>query len=723
MGQGDAQGNFDIPNVPAGDYNISIWDEQLSYIMRFVPAHVDAGQSVNLNETDTLGESGVGVPRWFGWLDGYVYKDSGMTANGVDLGPGAVGNGIRDCDPNDASDCEPGVPHTDVDQRWRDGSIKESTFTDTTGYYEYPTAEGGALGKWIIGEQGFARFGVTGAAVHDELHPNSVTHVPTNQGGALLTNQLLTEGHRATVDWGKVDYDPGTTGQIVGITYWATTRNEFHAKFQAHEDYEPAIPDATVLLEGLGQDNTPNTSDDVILNKYVTDHWQHPDETQPTDAGFSQGCSVTDSQGNPITDLNPQIGPRCLEVPITGEQTKDGAFDGGYAFADYCPESQGGYDMAADDGSCVQGDPVPLTAGTYIVHSLSPTDRQRRPSLQPGRAGPAGDDGQGRRHPWRRPRIGGDPADGGLGCIYRPVREEDVNVDLGNQFSGAIPPPDCIGDEHTIDQTTVVTRSPLYDPTADPAPTAPLCDKKLVVMEPEQNYNADFNFMTNFRTDPNADQTGDPTYSGDVEEPGRIIGLVSNDIYFETDKQSPWYGEPRPIAHIPVGIYTRYDNNVSHWRLFTTVYTSREGTYEALLPSTQTLNCPIPQGPCPGMYLVKVDDPGSPGRPNSGYDPNLLTATSAWDVWPGQTDQLDTPLDPISGDGCETPTGRPELLQVTGNGPVGTAGRPDHDPVRLHQRIGGLGHARRPARLRPGRQRPVPHPDHRQRRHRQLDAR
>jgi large repetitive protein len=668
VGQADGQGNFDIPNVPAGDYNLSIWDEQLSYIMRFVPVHVDNGQSVNVNETDDNGESGVGVPRWFGWLDGYVYKDSGVTESGVDLGPGKAGNGIRDCNPADATDCEPGVPHTDVDQRWRDGSIKESTFTDTNGYYEYPTAEGGALGKWIIGEQGFTRFGVTGASVHDEHHPNDVTHVPDNQGGDLLTNQLLTEGHRATVDWGKVDYDPGTTGQIVGITYWATTRNEFHGKFQAHEDYEPAIPDSTVLLEGLGPDGLPNTDDDIVLNKYVTDHWQHPDDAQTP----SQACAVTDLNGNAISGLNPDIGPRCLEVPITGEQTKDGAFDGGYAFADYCPPSTGGYDMTADDGSCADhSDPVALDPGKYIVHSLSLTDSNDDRPCNPDGLSQQVTDAHG-----AVPGGGianGDPSNGGVGCIYRPVREEDVNVDLGNQYSPAIPPPDCVGDMHTIDQSTVTTRSPFY---GQAGAEAPLCDKKLVDLQPEQNFNADFFFMTNFRTDPNSAVTNadgyTPSYSGDVEEPGRLIGLVSNDIYFETNTQSPWYGEPRPIAHIPVGIYTRYDDNVNHWRLFTTVHTSTEGTYEALLPSTQTLNCPIPQGPCPGMYLVKVDDPGTPQHPNSDYDPNLLTATSAWDVWPGQTDQLDTPLDPISGDGCETPTGWPELLQVSN--PVGTAG-------------------------------------------------
>ena len=65
-------------------------------------------------------------------------------------------------------------------------------------------------------------------------------------------NQHLLEGHRTTVDWGKRDYPPGTPGQIVGITYFATTRNEFNAALQAHEDYEPAVPDVTVYLETPG---------------------------------------------------------------------------------------------------------------------------------------------------------------------------------------------------------------------------------------------------------------------------------------------------------------------------------------------------------------------------------------------------------------------------------------------------------------------------------------
>jgi large repetitive protein len=658
-GQADGNGNFDIQNVPAGSYNLAIWDEQLSYIMRFKPIDVASGQTLDVNETGDDGSVGVGVSRWFGWLDGDVYKDlnnNGKFDAGIDTP----------------------IANTDMDQRWRDGSIKETTTTDAHGHYEYPTAEGGALGRWIVNEQGFARFSsYPGPSAHDE-HTGAVTPscavdppaapanpcLPTNQGGGLLTNQLMLEGHRATVDWGKRDYPAGTPGQIVGITYFATTRNEFDAKKQAHEDYEPGIPDVTVYLEGPGPDGQPNTGDDVVLNKYVTDHWQQPSASQDPQADgntFKQSCNpIKDLNGADITNqFNPNIGPNCLEVPLTGEQTKDGAFDGGYAFADYCPN---GYDLSPGntDGTCNGGsDPVPLVAGTYITHAVMPSDGSDVRACNTDAADPNVSVAKG--------AVPG----GGNGCLYRPVKEEDVNVDLGNHFTPAIPDPPCTGDDHVIDQSTLVTRSNYFGVAGA---HAPLCDKKLVVLNNGQNANADFHMMTNFITDPNGSNPAD-TRIGDVAEPGRLVGQVFNDIYFETDPESPWYGEPRPIAGIPIGIYARVDTvpNVNQpfdpnvWRLLMTTTTSPDGSFEALVPSTETLNCPIPQGPCPGMYLVSVDDPGSKAHPNANYNPNLLAATTPAEAWPGLTTQLDLPLDPISGTACEDPAvpARPELLQVS----------------------------------------------------------
>ena len=138
------------------------------------------------------------------------------------------------------------------------------------------------------------------------------------------------------------------------------------------------------------------------------------------------------------------------------------------------------------------------------------------------------------------------------------MREEDVNVDLGNQFAPQIPPPPCTGDDHVLDQSSLVTRSVYYTGDQATSPTRPLCDKRLVELQNGQNANADFHMMTNFRTDPNGRDASD-TRTGDVAEPGRLVGQVFNDIYFERNPESPWYGEPRPIADIPIGIYARVD--------------------------------------------------------------------------------------------------------------------------------------------------------------------
>src|SRR5262249_49662461 len=156
QGRGDENGSFDIQGVPAGTYNMSIWDEQLNYIMRFKPITVADGQTVDANDVAQNGEAGVGVSRWFGWLDGHVYKDHN-------------GNGQYD------AGADTPIANTDMDQRWRDGSIKESTVTDPSGYYQYPTAEGGALGRWFINEQGFTRFSAyPGPSLHHE-HTGAVT--------------------------------------------------------------------------------------------------------------------------------------------------------------------------------------------------------------------------------------------------------------------------------------------------------------------------------------------------------------------------------------------------------------------------------------------------------------------------------------------------------------------------------------------------------------------
>ena len=126
------------------------------------------------------------------------------------------------------------------------------------------------------------------------------------------------------------------------------------------------------------------------------------------------------------------------------------------------------------------------------------------------------------------------------------------------------------------------------------------------------------------------------------------------------------------------------------------------------------------------MYLVKVDDPGTKAHPNANYNPNLLTATTPAEVWPGLTTQLDLPLDPISGTGVRGPgRRRPGPSCCRSRRPVragraGAAGRSRSRPTSSARRHGDRRHRRpRHADRRP--HRPGADPDPGQRRHRELD--
>ena len=65
------------------------------------------------------------------------------------------------------------------------------------------------------------------------------------------------------------------------------------------------------------------------------------------------------------------------------------------------------------------------------------------------------------------------------------------------------------------------------------------------------------------------------------------------------------------------------------------MHTDFNGLYEALEPSTDTFNCPVPAGPCPNMYRFVGNDPGQPGHVNSDYNPRFRTIAATFQGWPG----------------------------------------------------------------------------------------
>ncbi len=184
--------------------------------------------------------------------------------------------------------------------------------------------------------------------------------------------------------------------------------------------------------------------------------------------------------------------------------------------------------------------------------------------------------------------------------------------------------------------------------------------RKVVTLQSGQNPAADFYLYTY------------------VPVPGRIIGLLADDLNLETNPDSPYYLEKRPLGNTPVGIrdYTG--------RLLRTVLTDANGVFEILLPSTYTANAPVPSGVAPGMYRVIGNDPGDPDRPNPTYNPDYQTLPLVFDVWPGKTTYADVAVLPITArvEGGNMQFARPPAVQV----PPGTPQVFLVDPVFVHRR-------------------------------------
>jgi hypothetical protein len=684
-GRGNPDGTFEIPDVPIGLYQLAMWDAPLDHIINFL--------TVRVTEEDEVVElHDVGIPRWFGTIRGYAYWDTGVAADGTSLDPDLVTpgnqaeeNGQRDCyddgdgiQYNDLNSCERGVINQDLDTRFKDGTIQYATFSNGTGYYEF--AEVFELEHFAIAEVGYRNIKQTGATGYqtDEFG-NPLPLAGTYPDGfvnqdlglaSLLQAEATWAGTVNYIDWGKHPLntsgcgtsdpsDPCENGGIVGIVFYAMTRNELDARLQANEDYEPGVPGVVVNLYSpdLNPDGTPMyeadgsvKKDHIVATYGGADSWF---DSLPED------CIARGSVGRAPGDIEPNgvgesesIFPDCIELPALLNQIKPGVFDGGYAFEEDCtnPDAVDPLDPGELSETCSA-----LGPGKYIVEIVPP---------------------------------------GG----YRSVMEEDINVFGGDQLVPAVPPFECAGPTHyvnVVDDPSAADFDPLdphgtsgvYNPdflatTSALAPDGgspyqgqwrPLCNSRIITLPNGGFVNADF-FIHTDAVDMDAGSIEGPdeiaTGAG-VPMPGRIRGVLLDDLVVELDPESPMYAEKRGIPNAPVGIRDFTG------RLITTVHSDANGYWEVLLPSTGTYNCALPAGPCPGMYQVIGNDPGTPGNPSEGWDPNYGSLKLSFDVWPALTTYADVAILPITGfvqdpnlqfevpPQCDIASGTPDLQEVS----------------------------------------------------------
>ena len=678
----DENSNFSLSGLADGTYQLVVWDKYLDQI-------IDT-RTITLPADNNLGP--VGVFRWFGAHEHYVFMDDND-------------DGIRD--PG-----ERGIPDQAINLRYRDGSIYNSSTTDTDGYL--PFDEIFPFFSWLVAEVDFARFKATGVTVTVDAGGPVVDNVwgrgAYDDGDAKLNPQTqsaeectpgsenaagfcqartekastdpanfvgppLLEGYNSFIgttevfEWGKKAWNPGENGGITGVVYYQTTRAENDPRFAAPETWEPGIPRVQVALyhaDSLGRlyhnlagnvrgalATSGSPIDLADVDNYPLDNFPGPEDVDrhPLDDAFNQGDAIEVAHSDSFDDLLPEGCRPHQNADGSPWAPEDSFYLGGKCYDALRNFSQ--VRPAVFDGGYAFGSPFTTTVinpGYYVVEASPPRG------------------------------VTGRDSGGALvyGNVYEVQQEEDKNVDFGDAMavSPQALPPYCVGGIATngtlLDQGVapheagdVLTMFSTSDGPVDIVPgftgTRPGCDFRLVQVTDGKNAAADFFMFTA------------PAITGHIQ------GFVLNDAGNEFDQSSPNFGEKPAPSWIPVSVRDYEGSEVYH------TYTDKWGTYNAIVPSAYRINTPMPSGVSPNMLQVCLNAPTMQDaagnwvpepRQNRQYTQFCYTL----DFKPGQTTYLDTPVLPIAAFAsmnnwqldCEYPSGTPVIKYVnrTGTSPM-----------------------------------------------------
>lgn len=663
----DDNSEFSFANVPAGDYTLVIWDTNLDAVIGYLAVTVPSdGSTVDLTE--------VPIFNWFAKLQSGVFFDRNE-------------NGFRDCVTADCTDplqddVALGADTTAVNIRFRNGTVYQSFPVDTEGLA--PFDEIFPFFHWLVAEVDFATLKATGATyivdaggpvdpddgwdhpsrdtltpqIQDELNPNT-----GNFKSRTLTGEVLTLGMQGflgqtnVIEWGKAPYGPGENGGISGLVLYAITRAEDNPQYGAAEEWEPGIPRVQVnlyrdMMKADGSFGYDKVIDDVNGNGEIelADVDNHPfgwidggakgdeDIDHNGNGTFDYGDAVqitttdswddslpTNCQGSNNSAL--VADNACFDGLRNFNQIREGVFDGGYAFGSFLQrDGAGGIvgDFTTSPPTEVDG----LPNGYYITEA----------ALPPG---------------------------------YEHMKEEDRNVDFGDVFTqGPVPlllPPECVGEMHTV--PAYMSFQTQNDPPFAPLPgipagdlieapfageDKPLCNQKHISLTTGKNAAVDFFMFT------------------DVPIAAHVVGGILNDLANEFDPNSPNFGEKMAPPWLPVSFRDWTGREISR------VYADQWGKFNALVPSTYSVNLPFPTGVSPNMLTSCMND-ASPKLVNGKlvkdpfHDPRFSQFCYTFQYMPGSTTYLDTPVVPISAFAgpdqfpldCALPTQTPGIFSVS----------------------------------------------------------
>jgi hypothetical protein len=652
----EENGFFTIPNVPAGEYQLAVWDDNMDLIFLSKALSVNADGTCNNGSTCDIGL--VPARQWFTRLESWVFNDLN-------------GDGRRQCYSetcnNPAVGDEVGIPEQAVNLRWRDGTMYQSFATDLYGFA--PFDEVFPFFSWIVAEVDFARLNATGATVFvddggqidtrdntwdrnlnpqdqgNPLGPDSINDGYGGLWGDARTEEgvVLTQafqgflGQTSVIEWGKAPHDPNGNGGIGGVVYYSVTRAEDDPRYGGPEPWEPGIPDVTVnLYAGYCNTTGAQCSTDsqcgtaigaecveTLVATTSTDSW---DATPPTD------CKYGNDYDAPFNFRGRDID--CYDGMRNWNQVRPGIFDGGYAFDAICPTGPGTCDATTEQS--------PIPNGRYVVEVVPPAG-------------------------------------------YKVVKSQDKNVDFGDEYmtSELLLPPECVGELYDVPAHLSLNTYELNaaniagglctDTTGtwvcDPLPGVtevvdasfagqqlPHCDKKKVAVSGGNNAAADFFLFTQ------------------VPISAHAVGFILDDTANEFDPNSPQFGEKYAPPFVPVSIRDWTGREIGR------TYSDEYGRYNFVAPSSWTNSLPQPSGMSPNMLTTCMNAKLLPDfTADPLHNPQYSQFCYTFQYMPGATVYLDTPVVPVAAFtgadqfplDCEFGNGTPRVAQVTNAGQQG----------------------------------------------------
>ena len=734
FGKCDDNGNFTLPNVPAGDWRVTIFDQWNDQIVDGISTPVRVDGSTNNSSCKGTGSSSSVCDM--GEVSVHAWKNNLYTRTFHDTN----GNGISD-------DGEQGLTFVPTNIRFRDGSYSNLNSTDLEGYAGFN--EVFPLFNWYVLETDSTRYKNTGIhvvndsggpvdgsgkcgngfpacgtsalvanlarTVEDFSVPNNL-RVPGAYycSDADCTNHSIADGpggpggstgridppwvdsygwqsfagQNQYLEFGKTPYESGENGGIYGHVIYASTRPFDDPALELQLTWESMVPHVKINLyqEGTAADGTPSLK---LVDTTTTSSWDDWAQGFRSDGVPNMNCPGQDpsdlffftlkDQPNLLDWYNHQHGgPAVTSLPAHSQYK---CYDGMHNWNQLQPAP---YDGMYKFPSVTSRDPVtgkPTgTNCTACVSNPSTGWDHNLPMLPPGK--------------YVVEMI--------LPQGYELVKEEDKNILLGDVYEAPVtqeflgfgnifimPDQAAVAATYNANNSLIPNTNlgalPRHEGDTGSVETFWPCVGALRVVPdymslyPQSGQNAPFAGASRHLCDRKEVTLSDEMSAlakfyvfTSTHVAGHYTGIITDDFTSEFNPFSPAFGEKSSPPNLPVSVKDWAGNEVSR------VMADQFGIYNGLNYSTFSVNPPDPSVYIPTMMVMCMNDRGAGATPDPFYDAVYSQFCYELPFMPGQTGYFDTPVIPTSAfapdynhPDCNYPDATPAISTVDGIGQQG----------------------------------------------------